>query len=41
MSAISDTGKGCRLGWSELEGEEVGVLLDCDLPSGNLCPSRP
>jgi hypothetical protein len=42
MSVVSDTGRGCRFGWSELGGVEAEVLLNCDLLSvDNLWVSRP
>jgi hypothetical protein len=42
MSLVSDTGRGCRFGWSELGGVEAEILLNCDLLSvDNLCVSRP
>lgn len=42
MSVVSNTGRGCRFGWSELGGVEAALLLNCSLPSiGNLCLFRP
>lgn len=41
MSVVTDTGSGCRFGWSEFASVEAAPPVTCDLASGDLCLSRP